>query len=225
MELVADEDEIERIKGYRSLRKTDSATVPKTYELRAINKNGDVRNVMVTVDEIPGTGRAVVSLSDITGMKRAEALVKKRERELERKSESLEESNITLKVMLDQREKDRQNLEENIMASVKELIMPHVERIRSCSAKERERHTGIIQSKLKDIISPFAKALTSKCLGLTAKEVEVAYLIRNGFTTKQVADSLDIKKGTVEFHRENIRRKLDLKNKTTNLKTYLLTLS
>ncbi|HUH66767.1 MAG TPA: PAS domain S-box protein [Syntrophales bacterium] len=218
MKLVEDEADIERIKGYRRLRETDPTAVPKTYELRARKRNGDVRNVIVTVNAIPGTGRAVVSLLDISEMKRGEELLKKRERELEAES-------IALKVLLVRREKDKRDLEDNVMASVKKLIVPHVERIRNCGVKERDRQVNIIESTLKDIVAPFANVLSSNYLGLTAKEVEVAYLIRSGFTTKDIAESLNIARGTIEFHRENIRRKLDLKNKKTNLKSYLLTLS
>ncbi|HEX7533934.1 MAG TPA: helix-turn-helix transcriptional regulator, partial [Syntrophales bacterium] len=98
-------------------------------------------------------------------------------------------------------------------------------RIKRCSPREKDKHANIIESKLKDMVSPFANKLSSKYINLTPKEVEVAFLIREGFTTRQIAESLNISQGTVEFHRENIRSKLDLKNKKANLKSYLLTLS
>jgi PAS domain S-box-containing protein len=218
------EGDIERLEEYRRLRKINPDAVPKSYECRFRKKGGDVRHAVAAVDMIPGTTSVVVSLLDITEIKRAEELLKNRERDLAAKTDHLEEVNTTLKVLLTQRERDKHDLEENVLASVKQLIMPHIKRIKSCSAKDKDKHANIIESKLKDMISPFAHKLTSKYIDLTPKEVQVAYLIREGFTTRQIAESLDISQGTVEFHRENIRHKLDLKNKKANLKSYLLTL-
>ena len=218
------EDDIERLKEYRRLRKIDPDAVPKSYECRFREKAGDVRHMITAVDMIPGTTSAVISLVDITEMKRAEELLKNRERDLEAKTNNLEEVNTTLKVLLQQREIDKHDLEENVLASVKRLIMPQIEKLKSGSVREKSKYARIIESNLKDIISPFANKLSSKYVNLTSKEVQVAFLIREGFTTKKIAESLNISQGTVEFHRENIRTKLDLKNKKTNLRTYLLTL-
>ena len=219
------EDDIERLKEYRRLRKIDPAAAPKLYECRFREKGGDVRHMITAVDMIPGTTSAVVSLLDITEMKRAEELLKNRERDLAAKTNHLEEVNTTLKVLLQQREIDKRDLEENIMASVKRLIMPQIEKLKSGSARQKSKYARIIESNLKDIISPFANKVSSKYVNLTVKEVQVAFMIREGFTTRKIAESLNVSKGTVEFHRENIRSKLDLKNKKTNLKSYLLTLS
>ena len=75
------EDDIERLKEYRRLRKIDPDAVPKSYECRFREKGGDVRHMITAVDMIPGTTSAVVSLLDITEMKHAEELLKNRERD------------------------------------------------------------------------------------------------------------------------------------------------
>ena len=60
---------------------------------------------------------------------------------------------------------------------------------------------------------------------LTATEKEILKLIALGKTTKEIADLLNLSPSTVDFHRNNIRSKLGLKNKEESLKTYLLNLS
>jgi DNA-binding CsgD family transcriptional regulator len=60
---------------------------------------------------------------------------------------------------------------------------------------------------------------------LTSKELDVANLIREGKTTKEIADLLYLSKNTIDFHRNNIRRKLGITNEKTNLRAYLSSLS
>jgi DNA-binding CsgD family transcriptional regulator len=46
-------------------------------------------------------------------------------------------------------------------------------------------------------------------------------MIRNGLSTKEIAQLRCISAATVRRHRENIRRKLGLRNRKANLATYL----
>jgi DNA-binding CsgD family transcriptional regulator len=81
----------------------------------------------------------------------------------------------------------------------------------------------MIEKNLKEIISPFIKSLTTKYLNLTPKEVQVASLVKEGKTTKEIADFLNTSTAAIDFHRNHIRMKLGLKNNKINLRTYLLT--
>ncbi|MBP6939886.1 MAG: helix-turn-helix transcriptional regulator, partial [Deltaproteobacteria bacterium] len=83
----------------------------------------------------------------------------------------------------------------------------------------------ILESNLNDIVSPFLKKLSSQYLNLTPTEIQVANLIREGKSTKEIAEVLTISERAIEFHRNNIRDKLGLKKSKTNLRSYLMTLS
>lgn len=168
---------------------------------------------------------AIQSIRDVTDRKRAEKSLKKREKELEIKSRSLEELNTALNVLLKQREMDKDELEERTLSNVKHLVLPYIEKLKNISldAKE-EAYIGIIESNLKDIVSPFTQKLSSKYITFTPRELQVANLIKEGRTTKEIAELLNTSPGTIDFHRNNIRNKLKLKNRRANLKSYLLTL-
>jgi DNA-binding CsgD family transcriptional regulator len=62
-------------------------------------------------------------------------------------------------------------------------------------------------------------------LNFTPTQIQVANLVKEGKTTKEIAELLNSSTRAVEFHRENVRARLDLKNKKTNLRSYLLSLS
>jgi PAS domain S-box-containing protein len=169
---------------------------------------------------------ALQSIRDITDRKRAEEAVKKRESELEMKSRNLEELNTALRVLLKRREDDKREFEERVLANIKQLVLPYIEKMKMSQLKEKDMsYVTILESNLKDIISPFSRRLSSKYLNLTPKEIQIANLIRDGRTTKEIAKLLNASPGTIDFHRNNIRHKLDMKNKKANLRTYLLTVS
>jgi DNA-binding CsgD family transcriptional regulator len=46
-----------------------------------------------------------------------------------------------------------------------------------------------------------------------------------GRTTKEITGIVNSSKGAIDFHRNNIRAKLGLKNKKSSLRSYLLSIS
>jgi len=162
---------------------------------------------------------------EITERKRAEELLKKREQELEIKTSNLEEVNTALRVLLKSRDEDREEFEDKVLLNVKELVMPYIEKIKKIELDSRQlNYVNILESNLKDIVSPFLHILSSKYLKLTPTEIRVSNLIKEGKTTKDIAEIMGLAKRTIDFYRENIRRKLGLKNKKSNLRTNLMSL-
>jgi len=224
--IADDEGMLERMIEYHRLRRVDEVAAPRNYEFRFRDKSGQVRDVYMTIAMIPGTMMSVASLLDITERKKAEKELLVREEELKVKSRNLEELNTALKVLLKHREDDREELEERILSNVQELVIPYLEKLKRTPLKSDQlAYMGIIESNLDDILSPFLRKMTSKYLNLTPREIQIATLIREGRTTKEISEVLNISSRAVEFHRDNIRVKLGLKNKKANLRSFLLSLT
>jgi PAS domain S-box-containing protein len=157
------------------------------------------------------------TLVDITERKRMQE-------DLENKSNSLEETNAALRVLLKHREKDNTELEEKILSNIKELVLPYVEKLRTSPSQDRVI-VDIIESNLNSILNPFIRDLTARYANFTPKEIQVADLMKKGKTTKEISQILNLSIRTIDIHRYNIRRKLKITNKKVNLQSYLLSLS
>ena len=181
--------------------------------------------VRVTRVEGPGNARVVVSHENVTPLKLAEEAVKEREEELELQRQELEETNTALRVLLRAREEDKLEFEENVLANVKELVLPYIDNLKQAGLNSRQKaYLEIVESNLNDIISPFLRQLSSKYLNLTPREIQVANLVKEGGSTKDIAEILGISTNAVDLHRKNVRKKLGLKSKKANLRTHLLSL-
>jgi DNA-binding NarL/FixJ family response regulator len=72
-----------------------------------------------------------------------------------------------------------------------------------------------ICEEIKNILSEQVISGSEKESGLNSlsqREIEIITLIKKGYSSKEIADTLNISVKTVEVHRYNILKKLDLKN-------------
>jgi PAS domain S-box-containing protein len=163
---------------------------------------------------------------EIEERKLAEKNLRQKERELHLNALHLEETNIAMKVLLEQREKDKNELEEKVLTNVRGLLLPCLERLQSCRLNDRQKvYADILETNLNAIISPFLHSLSSRSLNLTPAEIQVAGLVKDGKTSKEIASLMNVSERGVEFHRNNIRRKLGMTNAKKNLRSYLMSLS
>ncbi len=213
--------------------KTETPAARQHYETQYVGKNGSTVAVEINVSllkDAPGsTAGAVVAVRDITQRKQMDEQLQAAHGELEKKvaerTASLEEVNTALRVLLKRREEDRAALEDKVLMNVNRLINPCLQKLKQAGLDARQLSClDILEANFQDIVSPFLQALSLKHLQLTPMEIEVANYIKHGKNSRQIADILDVTRKTVEFHRDNIRRKAGIRNKKINLRTYLLSL-
>jgi DNA-binding CsgD family transcriptional regulator len=145
--------------------------------------------------------------------------------ELMDKTKTLQEVNTALRVLLNKRDEDKKELEKKVLLNVREMIEPYINKLKKTKLDDVQKtYLGIIESNLSDIISPFVCGVSINLLNFTPTELQVANLVKQGKTTKEIASILNLSAKTIEFHRDNIRKKLGIKNRKINLRSYLLSL-
>jgi PAS domain S-box-containing protein len=195
----------------------------RDYELEIRNKEGHIIPVFYNASVYKDSSGKVVGVfaaaRDITERRQAE-------KELLEKSKALEELNIALKVLIDQYKNDQRELEKRIITNIRVRIIPYLEKFKQTRLDIGQSGLlEIIERSFRDISSPFLKSILSEHLRFTTKEIEIVFLIKEGKTTKEIAQILSIGKRTVDSYRDSIRCKIGLANKKVNLKTYLLSIA
>ena len=188
-----------------------------------LNEAGEVKSFTVFVRDITERQQNHKALNNVR--QELEQRVKERTRELEEKAEKLEEVNTALKVLLKRLDEDKKAVEEKVLFNMRQLVEPILEKLKSGRLTERQKHLmDTLVSNLNEVISPFARRLSNSFMRLTPTEIQIANFIRQGKTTKEIATLLNLSAKTIEFHRDNIRTKIGIKNKKINLRTHLLSI-
>jgi DNA-binding CsgD family transcriptional regulator len=144
---------------------------------------------------------------------------KQYEDKLLKQREKLEETNIALRVILRESEITKDELEKNVLSNIKGLLLPYLSELESkITDKDQQLLMDIIKANINEITSLFTRKLKLEIEDLTPKEIQVADLIKQGRTNKEIAKLLNITISGVVHHRRN----LHIKGKKINLRSHLL---
>ncbi|MBW1769208.1 MAG: PAS domain S-box protein [Deltaproteobacteria bacterium] len=202
-------------------------------------KDGELFWVELTVTPIRDNGDLKYALTtwvDVTKRKKAEEKLQKAHDELERRVEertaeldakniTLEEMNISMRILLDKREEDKKEMENKILLNMQELVIPYLAKLKGSDLNVKQNaYANVLESNLNDIFSPLLRGLSSSELKLTPQEIMISSHIRQGMTTKEVAELLGLSRKTIESHRKNIRSKFGIQNRNENLRTHLMSI-
>lgn len=215
-------DDQSKVMELKKSSKKNSRNASDHREVLFVNRDAGIRNVIINMASIASTGQYAVSFLDIEDLKKTELELKCSENELRLKTLSLEETNTALKVLLRHREEDQNVMEQKVIDNVKKLILPYIEKLKGLKLNDSQSsHLEIIETNIHNIISPFLRNLTVEHFDLTPREIQVVNLVKEGKTTKEMTELLNISATAVDFHRKNVRLKLGIKNKKTNLRSFL----
>jgi DNA-binding NarL/FixJ family response regulator len=143
--------------------------------------------------------------------------------ELSLKTQQVEDVNTALRVLLNEKERDKVKIEENIVFNINEYVYPYLVKLRKTDLTARQDLiVSAIEKNITDISSSFFSQEAPIRLKFTPVELQVAKLIKHGSTTKEIAETLTLSVLTIESYRKNIRNKIGLTNKKENLRTWLL---
>ena len=208
---------------FKRRKKGDSSP----YQMNLLTKDGEALPVIISpkpiFDEKGVFKGSYSAITNIRDLKRTEKSLMEREKELKVKTTNLEEMNAALRVLLRRMEEDRRELEDKVRLNIEQMVQPYLERLKGVGLSDRQRKNfETLETNLQEILSPFTRKLLTEYPRLTPSELQIANLLRQGKSSKEIADELSLSSRTVETHRRNMRDKLGIKDKKTNLRSYLL---
>ncbi len=194
----------------------------KYYEVSSAYPNGKKHDLLVFKALFHNKNGSVEGLIgtnlDISERKQAQL-------QLELHAEELENANTALRVLLKQVNENKTDMESKVLDNFARLVNPYLDTLEANLANTpQQEYIKVIQENIKKITSAFSQILSSSYIGLSPREIQVADLVRHGRTNKESAGVLNVSINAVEFHRNNLRRKLGIQNKKVNLRTYLLSM-
>ncbi len=162
--------------------------------------------------------------TDVTSHRDLSRALESSQESLQRQAQALEDANTALRVILEQRNRDRRELERTIVANAETLIVPLLETLRRRLVATPEAiYLDAAVQNLRELTAPLAQTLDA--LGghvhLSRREREIANLIRAGSSSREIAEALFVSPATVAFHRKNLRRKLGLSSRGASLAVHL----
>jgi PAS domain S-box-containing protein len=207
----------------RSQKKMGLELAEKTLSHEFTVRCKDGTEKIIKFNHVPlKSSKHLVSYEDVTARIQAEQILKKHEKALETKNRELAEMNNALRVLLKRIEKDKSDMEENVLANIKDLVIPYIESLENTRLTSHQKSfVEILKSNLTDITSPFSRKFSTSHLYMTPREIQVANLIREGKSTKEISELLSSSLSAIQFHRHNIRKKLGLLEKKINLQSFL----
>lgn len=195
----------------------------RNYKAEFRVKSGDTRICKFSADviEIDKKLFTLAVTSDITDWVRAERQLRQTARELRAEREALSKKNIALEQILAHIEKEKVDYRHELSAHVENLFRPLVDKFKQAGGHLSATEINRLDEALRTIIDEDLNTFENNLAKLTPRELDVCEMIKEGLSSKEMADRLGLSTQTVHKHRRTIRRKLELTNKDINLAAFL----
>ncbi|MCI5138250.1 MAG: DNA-binding response regulator, partial [Candidatus Electrothrix sp. AR1] len=141
------------------------------------------------------------------------AEVQKQTVELEEKNKELQETNLVLKRLLHEIEEEKMEVSRIMRINIERLVLPDLARMAEAPEQQRYQLRDTIQTNLLDLASSATGEHVDAYSLLTPTELRVLNFIRQGRSSKEIAQALNISPQTVATHRKKIRKKLNISGK------------
>jgi DNA-binding NarL/FixJ family response regulator len=151
-----------------------------------------------------------------------EAAVAERTAALVEEKAKLQDMNVTLRVVMQSVDEDREAFEQSVARIVHSTLLPTLDTVRrERSESIRNSYLDILEDQLLKLNTRGEQDRRALLLKLTPTEMKICQFIRAGASTKDIAESLNLSRVTIQTHRRNIRCKMELQNRKMNLYTFL----
>ncbi|MGD0275443.1 MAG: PAS domain S-box protein [Syntrophales bacterium] len=222
-------EELEKAKkAFDIVKQRGKARLDDAYILR---KDGQKINVDASGSCFTVSSEALYQIifRDVTEQRKRQEQLKNAKVELEarivERTMELMEANTALKVLMSHREKEKYEDEEKLLTNLQGQVLPYIHNLMKGQLNSKQKdELKMLEKNLQGVMSEFLTRFQSNVSKFTPKEIQVASLIKEGMGTKEIARLMNVSTKTVDIFRYNIRKKLGLNNRSTNLRSHLLSM-
>jgi PAS domain S-box-containing protein len=222
---------VEEITCLEDQKQSDHPVDPKgtpgsfVSERRLVCQSGERLWIGLTMITLPVTGDGaelrLAIMENIDVRKEADHRLSMAELALQAERSMLDSKNTALREVLEQIDTHKRQSAGQLQANVNRVIRPLLHILADKLPPSDQHLVGLLDSALRDLLDPFVGKLGSLSVSLTRRETEVCNMIRNGFSSKQIASMLSTSVCTVHNQRRSIRKKLQIDDGVTNLESFL----
>lgn len=139
---------------------------------------------------------------------------------LEETKNALQSKETALSELLRHLEDEKRKVLSVMASNLEFSVLPMLDQLIEQDS-EMKKQLVHIKKNLEEIADPVLRNVQSASESLTPKELQLCSLIRHGMTVKEIAAMMHLSPRTIDKHRENIRKKLHITDRKTNLGAYL----
>jgi FixJ family two-component response regulator len=194
--------------------RADKSTAIKSLQLGAFDllekplRNELLRHSIFRALTLLEKERETKRLAEELSISRSKLLAQ--QQRLESLNGQLLDTNKALAVFAQNMQREREGLEKRAALKLRNIILPVVAKLKNSEALHAfESQFDMLALQVEDMTTGLALDF-NVAMVLSAAEMRVASLIKNGATTVKIATYLHISENTVRTHRKNIRRKLKI---------------
>jgi DNA-binding CsgD family transcriptional regulator len=163
---------------------------------------------------------------DITDLNEEERIIGRLKQRIRFQNQTLQEQETALEVLMRRSDQAARRVAGDLQANLSASVAPLINRLKEKAAGSPLRaDIELLETRLAKITSPLINRLAVEARHLTQRESEIAALVLEGRTSKEIADHFGLTVKAVDFHRMNLRKKLNLEGSTQSLQSRLSELS
>jgi len=190
-------------------------------EYTVVSKSGELFNVLLNAsarfDEqgrLINTRGSVVNVTDRLAM----------EQKLHQKQDVMRNNIRSLRRIIRNMEPAKAEIMENVQINIQQRIFSLVEKIKQRDGPKKNSVTVTLEKNISEIISGIGSEVYNPGWNLSAREMEICFLVQSRLTTNEIAELLCSSPKTIDNHRNHIRKKLGISGKDVDLAKYLKSL-
>ncbi len=199
---------------------------------RDINKIGFVKNLSYTLKAKDGNLVEVLlnasaryredgkllntrgSVLDVTKMR-------KMQKRLKEQRDVLKKNYGIVKRLSREFEQKHEEIKSCVVSNLEMFVLPLLSKLKRRGDRLDMKTIELLETNLRHLPERFGSKIIDNKWQLSSREIDICHLIKNGLTTKEIADFLCTSVRTVDNHRNHIRKKLGISLREVDLSKYL----